>query len=166
VVTPVPEPTQVIRNLRNMVLSLSPDQIGVTQSPKYPHVWGLLMETGHPQALVTLVSLADGTASLYFGHGGGVIGGGEHASVRQAVQVFIASAEEYRAELVPTSEFPLPDVGRVKFYLLTFSGVLTADADENDLGDGGHELSDLFYAGHNVIAQLRGITEGENDAQQ
>ena len=163
-VTPVPEPTQVIRNLRNMVLALSPDQIGVAQSSEYPHVWGLLMETGYPQALVTLVSLADGTASLYFGHGGGVIGGGEHASVRQAVQAFIASAEGHQAELLPTSEFPLPNVGRVKFYLLTFSGVLTADADENDLGNGRHDLSDLFYAGHNVIAQLRQITEGGNDA--
>jgi hypothetical protein len=164
-VTPVPEPVQVIQNLRNMALTLSPDQIGIAQSPEYPHVWGVLMETGYPQVLVTLVSLADGTASLYFGHGGGVIGGGEHASVQQAVQAFIASAEEYHAELVPTSEFPLPDVGRVKFYLLTFSGVLTADADEDDLGDGGHDLSDLFYAGHNVIAQLRQISEGEDDGE-
>ncbi len=50
---------------------------------------------------------------------------------------------------------PLPSIGRVIFYILTFSGAYTADADENELGEGKHHLSPLFYAGQDVITQIR-----------
>lgn len=155
----VPEPTQVIKDLRSKALTLSPSEIGVSPSPETPHVWGVLMETGYPEALATLVALADGTVSLYLGHGGGIIGGGEHANVRQAGKALLSSAEQHLAKLSPTTLFPLPNVGRVRFYVLTFSGALTADVDENELGQRRHELSKLFYAGQNVITELRKISE-------
>ncbi|MFQ5917942.1 MAG: hypothetical protein ACE5I0_09060, partial [Candidatus Binatia bacterium] len=127
---PVPEPARIIRDLRTQVLTLSPEQIGISPSSAYPHVWGILMETGYPEALATLVSLADGTTSLYLGHGGGIIGGGDHENVRRATKAFLAVAEAHRESLAPTQSFPLPNVGRVKFYVLTFDGTLTADADQ------------------------------------
>jgi len=58
-----------------------------------------------------------------------------------------------------TTSFPYPAVGRVKFYVLTFNGVVTAEAGKNELGEGKHGLSPLFYAGHEVITQLRQISE-------
>ena len=39
------------------------------------------------------------------------------------------------------------------------NGVVTAEADKNDLEEEKHELSPLFYAGHEVITQLRQIAE-------
>jgi hypothetical protein len=152
---PVPMPAQVYMDLRNMVLTLDPSKIGAKQSPETPHVWGMLMEMGYSQAPVTLVSLADGTTSLYFGNGGGMIGGGEHEAIAQASKAFIATSEKYFQRMTPTRSFPLPAVGRVKFYILTFSGVYTVDVDENELGGGGHELSPLFASGQEVITQMR-----------
>jgi hypothetical protein len=152
---PVPEPTKTIKDLRRSVLSLSPGDIGLTQPIDGPTVWGILMETGYPRGLATLVVLADGTTSLYLGHGGGMIGGGEHDNVRAASMKFLASAEQYQKALEPTKSFPYPHVGKVRFTVLTFSGPLTAEADENDLGNGTHELSNLFYPGHEVLTELR-----------
>ena len=53
----------------------------------------------------------------------------------------------------------LPAEGRVRFYLRTFSGTLTAEAAEQDLGEDRHTLSPLFYAGHQVITAMRQVSE-------
>jgi hypothetical protein len=155
----VPAPVPVIRELRDTALRLSPSEAGLSPSPDLPHVWGALMETGYPEGLATLVALADGTVSLYLGHGGGVMGAGEHASVREMARAFLRAAETHREALTPTADFPLPAVGRVRFYLLTFSGALTADADQTSLGEGRHPLSPLFYAGHDLLAEVRKASE-------
>lgn len=113
------------------------------------------METGYPQGVATLVALADGTTSLYFSNGGGVIGAGEQARVRAAAAVLISAAEGRLAEFVLANETPLPDVGRVRLYVRTFGSTLTAEAAEQDLAYGRHALSPVFHAGHAVIATVR-----------
>ena len=115
------EPAEVYSGLRNRVLNLDPKEVGLVQSSETPNVWGVLMETGYEEAVVTLVSLADGTTSLYFSNGGGMIGGGEHATVAQSTKSFVASAEKYYQQMTSTQSFPTPVIGRVKFYILTFS---------------------------------------------
>jgi hypothetical protein len=125
-----------------------------------PHVWGILIETGYPQAVATLVALADGTTSLYFSNGGGVIGAGAHAIVRSTLPPFFATAEQQIASLAPTVAYPLPDTGHVRFYVRTFGGTLTADALESDLGNMRHALSPLFHAGHAVITAVRKASGG------
>jgi hypothetical protein len=159
---PVPEPVTIFKNLRDTLLSMSPARLGVFRSEALPNVWGVLMETGYAPAVVTLVSLADGTTSLCFGSGGGVIGAEKHTTVREATAAFIAAAEHHRDKLAPTDSFPLPDVDRVRFYVLTFTGTLTAEAGERELGKRTHELSALFYAGHDVITQIR-VTSDESE---
>lgn len=49
-----------------------------------------------------------------------------------------------------TKSFPYPQVGRIKFYVLTREGVYTDEADENELVSGQHALSPLFLAGNDV----------------
>jgi len=147
------------QGLRRMVLATSPRELGLTPTKEHPRVWGLLMETGYPEAAATLVALLDGTVSLYVSNGGGIIGVGEHGSVRRAAIKFIGAAEPYVEEFQTTNEYPLPKVGRVKFYILTYSGVLTGEFDENLLGEDKHKLSKLFYAGHDVITAIREVEE-------
>jgi hypothetical protein len=57
-----------------------------------------------------------------------------------------------------TEEFPLPRAGRIAFYVLTGSGVFTAEADEVALVEQTHTFSPLFYAAHDVLTQLRLIS--------
>lgn len=153
------EPAEIYNGLRNRVLNLKPSDAGIKPSSEMPNVWGILMETGYQQAVVTLVSLADGTTSLYFSNGGGMIGGGKHATVADASKSFVVSAENYYQQMTLTESFPLPAIGRVKFYILTYSGIYTIDIDENDLGNKKHELSPLFYFGQEVITQFRLVQE-------
>jgi hypothetical protein len=154
-----PEPVEIYTEFRNRVFSTDPNEIGISQSEETPHVWGILMETAWPDAVVTLVSLADGTTSVYFSSAAVVIGGGEHATVAEASQSFIATAEQYYQQMSPTESFPLPTDGKVRFYVLTFSGVFTLEVDESELENRKHRLSPLFYSGHEVITQVRIIDE-------
>jgi hypothetical protein len=69
-----------------------------------------------------------------------------------------ASVEAHVDDFTAVTETPLPEVGRVRFYVRTFTGTLGADALEDDLGEGRHALSPVFHAAHSVIAAIREST--------
>lgn len=155
---PKPKPPEVTRELRERALTIPPTELGVVSGPGHVKVWAVLMETGYAEAVVSLICLADGTTSLYFSNGGGVIGGGQHKPVRTAADKLIALVDARPDELEVTGTYPMPAVGRVRFYARTFDGVRTAEADEQDLGRGRHALSPLFHAAHAVITAVREST--------
>lgn len=148
------DPAEVAAGLRENVFSVKPEEIGLVRSPA-ARVWGLVLETGYDEGAATLIAFRDGTTSLYFSSGGGVIGAGEHDTVRTASLEWLDSADAFLAHFVPTSQHPLPGRGRVRFYARTFDGLLFAEANEDDLGEERHPLSPLFYGGHRVITRLR-----------
>ena len=118
------------------------------------------METAYPEAVASLAVFAEGGTSLYFSSGGGVIGAGEHDSVRATHGPFFAEAEAKLGAFTKAKETPMPAEGRVRFYIRTYGGTLTAEAAEQDLGEMRHELSPLFHAGHAVIAAVREASGG------
>lgn len=71
--TPRYKTVPIYDDLRSQALSLSAELAG---AHKEDEVFGVLMETGYPKAVATLVSARDGAASLYFSSGGGTIGAG------------------------------------------------------------------------------------------
>ncbi len=146
--------------LRNKILTTKPQQLGLTHD-NYPHtVWGAAMETGYSHGTVTLVGLCDGTASLYFSSGGGILGAGQHPGPNKAAAVLVQTANDYTSACLPVTQFPYPRQGETRFYLLTFTGVISATALENELGQHRHPLSPLFYAAQTLITQIR-LLEGE-----
>lgn len=124
------------------------------------------METGRESGVASLVAFVDGTTSLYLSSGGGVIGAGGHEKVRSASETFLAEAETMLPLLTRATETPLPQTGRVRFYVHAIDGLLTAEADEEDLGHGRHPLSRLFHAGHAVITPILSTTEERQTAGQ
>lgn len=72
------------RGLRERALAVAALELGLAPTAARPRVWGVVMETGHAEGGATLVVFAEGTTSLYFSNGGGIIGAGEHAIVRTA----------------------------------------------------------------------------------
>jgi hypothetical protein len=155
------DPAEPYVGLRQQVLTVDAGQLGLAPTMDRPHVWGVLMETGYPEAVATLVVLADGTTSLYFSNGGGVIGAGTHDVVRAAGDEFLLATEAHVGGFTAASAMPLPDIGCVRFYVRTFEGTLTAEASEDDLGEDRHGLSPLFHAGHAVISAVRTSTPEE-----
>src|SRR5215510_6067051 len=144
----------VYSGLRLQALSTKRADAGIMRPPADAPVWGILMETGYPGATSTLFALSDGTTSLYLSSGVGIIGGHARQNVRQANAGFIQMANRYWRDMTHTEEFPVPVAGETVFYILTDAGILTARGGEEELGNGSHPLAALFFAGHEVIAQL------------
>jgi len=118
-------------------------------------VIAVLMETGYRGAVATLMTTADGSTSLYFSSGGGVLGAGGHAPVRTSSSAFLQASAKMIDLLQPTSEFPLPRQGFVRFYIVSTTNVRTAEGLEQDLGYNRHPLSPLFHLAHAVITAVR-----------
>lgn len=148
------ETSQMYNDLRSMVLSGHvPDADGPSAA---------LMEIGLEGGTATLVAVADGSTSLYLSNGGGVIGAGEHTSVREAASAFLRSASDHSDTLEATTAQPLPAAGSVRFYVNNGGSLRTAEAEEEELTKGAHALSDLYAAGQKVLTAIR---EASNDQQ-
>ena len=144
--------------LRQQLLQLTPDQLGDGTFADAP-ILALLMETGYPEAVATLVAVVDGSSSLYFSNGGGFIGAGSHPAVAEASRRWLETGEEFLSELSVIADPPLPAQGMTQFVAVTPRGLCGAIGVEEELGEDGHTLSPLFYAGQDVITQIR-LTQG------
>ena len=147
----------VYSSVRAKILTGSRAQLGLDSTSA--SAWGVLMETSYEEGTATVVSLADGSASIYFSGGGGVIGGIDHEKVRKAATAFVSAAGRNLQRMKPAKNFPLPRVGHTVFYVLTDNGVLMVDGVEENLGEGNDALSPLFYAGQEVITELQAMDE-------
>lgn len=145
--------------LRSQVLSLTSEDLGISRE-SFPHdVWGLVMETGMENGSYTLVVLSDGTTSIYYSSGGGVIGAGVHDKVQDASKILISGANHFANKAEMIDKFPLPDDGQTCFYFLGYDGVKKYSALEQSLGENEDVLSSLFYAAHDVIGTIRETEE-------
>lgn len=154
------EQAEVYSGLRKQVLSLTTDQLE-TESP----VLAVLMETGYPEAVATLVSVADGSSSLYFSNGGGIIGAGEYKQVHDSSVALVKIAHKKQDKFSPTKNYPLPKNGYTRFYIVTKSGVITEEVLEDDLGNERHALSPVFFQGHELISYIRAAEEHRSAEQ-
>ena len=66
--------SDVYEGLRRQVLDLDPADVGFAPTAELPDVYALVLELGMGDAVATLVTLLDGTTSLYTSSGGGMIG--------------------------------------------------------------------------------------------
>jgi RNA polymerase sigma factor (sigma-70 family) len=115
--------------------------------------WGALVDVGLPDGPVTLVSLVDGTTSLYLGNGGATVGAGEAALVAEATGRLLRTVEAALPELRPIWEFPIPERGRVRIVALTYAGAVGADAAEAELA-ATHPLAAVYAASTEVLDQV------------
>ena len=107
------------------------------------------------ETVVFLAAVAEGSVSMYFSTGGGIIGGGQHAAVRAAGQTFLEIVETSLPQFEPRESFePVRQEG-ASFIVQTYQGKLGADAPEADLRGGSHGLSGCYGAAQEVITQLR-----------
>ncbi len=145
----------VYLEFRDNLLSSAPEELGFRKFTDNHKVWGVLMETGYPEGRAMLVAAIDGTASIYYEAGGGITGGGQHEAVRRAAKDMVRMADQFVGQARPAQDFPMPGAGFTRFYILTKSGVFTAQAEEEALDGKAHAFSPLFYAGREVISRLR-----------
>lgn len=151
--------TEIFQAIRNKLLSLDPKAVDIIVSPEHPHVWGVLMEFIVAGSVVTLAGLVDGTTSLYFSSGGGILGSGNHPIVGTAARELVRKAESALECFQPVSEYPFPDEGFIRFYALTFNGILMAESPDKVIKDPQLGLSDLYTAAQDLITQVKLVHE-------
>lgn len=153
------DPAKIGTELRMKMLKTIAEEIGLRKSAEYQDVWGVIMDWPIGKETASVVALSDGNSSLYTTSAFGVIGGFGHENVRLAAQKFIRMANGYYKEAKTISEYPYPDQDKVKFYLLTFSGVKVIDGDLLLIQKNEDKHADLFGLGQEVLTELRKSTE-------
>lgn len=159
---PVVTKTEVQKNpyqdLRNMIFSITPEQLNMNIKDKNQPLC-TIMELNVSGETATLVSVVDGSTSLYFSTGGGIIGGGTHENVRKASLMFLEESRKYINSMKRDIEHHLPKVGHTCFYVLTIDEVYKYDDKEDEISKENHPFYKLYGYGQNVITELRRIEE-------
>lgn len=152
-------PEDAYMRLRYQALTTIAARLGLPGELKPNDPYGVIMEMGIPKSVVTLAAFADGDARLYYKTGGGMVGGISHENVRRASQEFVALSRKVLGRMTKTTEYPLPETDRVRFYVLTPRGVFTTETDRQRLGETASDLSTLFRSGQEVVTQMRQVQE-------
>lgn len=140
--------------LRQMALSATHEQLGLETSDKNK-VFGILMDWDLGDGIATVTAYETGDASMYLSSGGGVIGGGQHDNVRQAVFPYVQLGQEFLSKSKKTDSTPLPDKDCVRFYLLTNKGTYYAQEKMKNIENESSDWSRLFEEANKVLTELR-----------
>ncbi len=154
------ELADVFTALRDQALGFGSVEIKAPPVVDGGRALGVVMDLGHDTAVVSLVGLADGTASLYVSTGGARIGLGQHPAVADAARRWVAVAESSPG-LAEREAEALPPDGRIRLNVLTTGPVLVGEATERELEAGAHPLSSLYAAGQDLITEIRRAEESE-----
>lgn len=152
-------------DLRERVFAMVPGDVGVSPASHPGEVWGVLMDSGLENGAYSLLVLADGTTSLYFSSGGGIIGAGAQPEIAAVSRKFLAVANEFAPLGEADEAHPLPQAGRSAFHFLTYAGVRSYGASQADLAGGMDPMSRLFLYGHAVITKIRERQEVANSGR-
>jgi len=156
------DPKDAGRALRQMFLTTSAAKAGIQPSEDYPRIWGVAIDwpigDGH---IATVVSLSDGSASVYTTGTVGVIGGIGRQTVRAAAKNLVREADRYFSDSSPTGDLSYPSRDHVRFFLATFGGLRLIETDLASLNERRSKYSSLFNAGQDVMTQLRLVWEKE-----
>jgi hypothetical protein len=148
-----------MRELRLRALSTPAKEFGIAPTNEFPRTYAVLIDFPIDQITATIVSLSDGSSSLYTTSTFGIIGGGFHEKVKTAATHLIAASDKFFEEAKPTKHFPYPAQGKVRFYLVSFTGVREIETDLSAIESNQSKYASLFWLGQEVLTQLRLATE-------
>lgn len=152
---PTKDPAEMMRQMRLGWLSRVPEK---TPAQRPDDVIAVIMDWPLGDQIVTILSSAEGDASLYTTATFGVIGGIGHERVRRAAGAFVQRAQHYLGHMKPTAEFPYPDGKTLCFYVVTPGGVRTVSYPLQEIEKKGSPARELYAAGQEVMTELRLIT--------
>ena len=84
-----------------------------------------------------------------------MLGSGEYSPVAEASIALVIQAENHLDDMTSMADVPLPEVGQVRFTILTYSGTLSTEASEKAITAGKHHLSPLYKRAQDTLAQIR-----------
>jgi hypothetical protein len=105
-----------------------------------------------------------GDSSLYFENDnaqgvGGYVGGVTHSHIAKDAIAMVTLASRKISLMQPTADFPYVSPHHVRFIVATRHGRYTAEVAKQDIIRKTHLLSDLFWAGEQIITDYRLLTQ-------
>jgi hypothetical protein len=149
-------------SMRKMAFSFTHEDMGVKMGNDY-QVYGAVVDMGVDNInTATMICFIDGTTSLYFSEGGGIIGAGQHEAVNKAVLTFLENC--FRAlpitKIAESIDF-LPKENHHTFYLFTKAGIFSIDMDLRNVQK-SREAQLLFAQSQMVLSEIRKISKKDN----
>jgi hypothetical protein len=158
-----PKETQLEENpfdgLRDMALGVTAEQLGLQITDEQTKVYGIVMDWDLGDGIATVSAYETGDASMYLNTGGGVIGGGQHENVRNAVFPYVAKGQSFLDKATLTESTPLPDKNCVRFYFLTNKGKFMVQENMKNIEAETSEWLTLFEEANKVLSELRLTSE-------
>ena len=142
--------------LRRMWLKGMPREINIEPMGE---VLGVLFDMSMSNGSASLAMTADGSTSLYFSGGGGIIGAGGHERVQMASSRLLRSVSERLELFEPAINHELPARGYFRFFVMTKGELLFADADQESTTAGTNKMSGLFRLADDVLTEVRLVDE-------
>lgn len=124
-------------------------------------VSAVILDVGTDKGAYSLLVISDGTCSLYYENGGGIIGAGGHINVQYVSKILLEEANEFCDKPVSSMNCNFPDINEFFVHILTKRGNYESTGNTNALSDGNRSTV-LFYLCNNVITQLRLLSERNN----
>jgi len=150
-----PDAIGMYYDLRNQALTIKAFQIGVEPGGEYP-VYGAVIDLMFGENIATMISMLDGTVSLYYSNGGGIIGIGErYDDIREHGFNLLANAGHLIKHFSVTDDFSLPTEDYACYaFFLTDNGVYKATF-HMDHDDEGDVYDFLNYLIQNLLTSIR-----------
>jgi hypothetical protein len=149
------DPADVMRELRLSALTKKASEFGIPPSLDNGAVYCVVVDWPVDDQIVSVVSLSDGNASLYTTSTFGIIGGFAHERVRAAAIRLVEAGNALRRSATPTTDYSYPKPNKIRFYMVTYGGVMVIDADRASVEGGSDKTSELFARAQDVITELR-----------
>ena len=152
--------SDVYDELRGRVFNFDPNSINIENFAKETGIYGFVMESGYSNGISSLVIIADGTVSLYFSNGGAMIGSGSNENIGEKSIELMKFISSYKDKFEISDSNPIVRKKNVRFYLLTYDGLLTKEVPQRDLGYNKHELSPVFHKTHELLSLIINKSNG------
>ncbi len=146
-------------SMRKLAFSFSHEDMGVKMGNDY-QVYGAVVDMAVDNInTATMICFIDGTTSLYFSNGGGIIGAGKHEAVNKAVLTFLENCfRTLPITKLAESIDVLPKENHHTFYLFTKAGIFSIDMDLRD-SNKSKEAQLLFSQSQMVLNELRKVSK-------
>lgn len=125
-------------------------------------LYGVMIDTGLEDAVVSLVALSDGSVSLYVTDGSGCIGCGAHPDVRLAVTELLRAADLALPQAVAAPDQKSPPANSLRCFLLTIRGVHSLQATLEAANRNDSPLGALYFAGLHLLQTVERVGAGHS----
>lgn len=146
-------------SMRKLAFTFSHEDMSVKMGNDY-QVYGAVVDMRIDNInTATMICFIDGTISLYFSNGGGIIGAGKHDAVNKAVLTFLENCfQALPITKIAESIDALPKENHHTFYLLNRAGIFSIDIDLKD-SHKSKEAQLLYSQSQMVLNEIRKVSK-------